>query len=375
MKKIVFITGTRADYGKIKSIMKLIQQDKQFQLSIFVTGMHMHTCYGSTYQEIEKDGFDHTYHFINQRSGTPMDLTLSNTISGFSDYVAEEKPDLIVVHGDRLEALAGALVGAMNNILVAHIEGGEVSGTIDESLRHAITKISHAHFVANEEAKKRIIQLGENDERIFVIGSPDIDVMLHAELPALESVKEHYGIAFDAYSIVMFHPVTTSHKLMAQYAKNFVDALLKSEKNYVVIHPNNDWGRDFIIEEYERLKGNEHFRIFSSIRFEYFLRLLKEAKGIIGNSSAGVREAGVYAVPAVDIGDRQKRRYDEQAKGIIHTDYDTENILQAIKKMETLHFSPYRKFGTGNSAEKFLEIIKSESFWNMDIQKVFIDID
>ncbi len=147
--------------------MKRIIQDKEFELYLFVTGMHMLSRYGSTWREIEKDGFKNVYHFINQSKNTPMDLALSNTIGGLSNYISEIEPDLIVVHGDRLEALAGAIVGAFNNIRVAHIEGGEISGTIDESIRHAVTKFAHLHLVSNEESKKRIIQLGEKNRSYF----------------------------------------------------------------------------------------------------------------------------------------------------------------------------------------------------------------
>lgn len=219
-RKVVFLTGTRADYGKLKSLMCEIKRHKEFELHIFVTGMHMLSKYGSTYMEVEKDGFDNIYKFVNTKINQGMDITLSNTILGFSNYVSEYQPDLIVVHGDRVEALAGAIVGALNNIKVAHIEGGEVSGTIDESIRHAITKFAHIHLVSNEEAKKRIIQLGEREDSVFVIGSPDIDIMFSDFLPTLEEVKEHYDIEFEEYGILMYHPVTTElDKLKKMFRK------------------------------------------------------------------------------------------------------------------------------------------------------------
>lgn len=375
MKKVVFITGTRADYGKIKSIMKKIEEDNSFKLVVFITGMHMISEYGSTYKEVLKDGFLNTYRYINFRAEMDMDEALCNTIRGFGDFIKEEKPDLIVVHGDRLEALAGAIVGAMNNIYVAHIEGGEKSGTIDESIRHAITKLSHAHFVSNEEAKNRIIQMGELKENIYIVGSPDIDIMLHNKLPSLDETKKRYEIIFERYAIVMFHPVTTSYHNMAKYAKWFVDALQKSGDNYVVILPNNDWGRSFIVHEYEDLKNNAHFKIFPSLRFEYFLSLLKNASYIIGNSSAGVREACVYAVPSVDVGDRQKDRYDYNCKEIIHTEYDTKSILKGIEQAKSLTLKPNYRFGDGNSAQRVMDILKTDKFWNMKIQKKFIDLE
>lgn len=375
MKKIVFITGTRADYGKIKSIMKMLQEDEDFDLQIFITGMHMLAEYGSTYKEILKDGFNNVYKYINYRSGIDMDEALSSTIKGFGDYVKEEKPDMIVVHGDRLEALAGAIVGAMNNIYIAHIEGGEKSGTIDESIRHAITKLSHVHFVANEEAKKRILQMGENEANIYIVGSPDIDIMMHEKLPSIEKVKEKYTIPFEKYAIVMFHPVTTSHGNMADYAKTFVSALKKSGDNYVIILPNNDWGRDFIIHEYKKLEEDKHFAIYPSLRFEYFLSLLKNALYIIGNSSAGVREAGIYAIPAIDVGNRQKDRYDLNCEEIINTDYNEQQILDAIECVKNKKLNPSFVFGDGNSAQHVIDVLKKQEFWEMEIQKKFIDAE
>jgi len=375
MKKIVFITGTRADYGKIKSIMNMLQKDEDFSLRIFATGMHMLAEYGSTYREIIKDGFTNIYKYINYRKGIDMDEALSSTIKGLGDYVKEEKPDMIVVHGDRLEALAGAIVGAMNNIYVAHIEGGEKSGTIDESIRHAITKLAHVHFVANEEAKKRIMQMGEEEANIYIVGSPDIDIMMNEKLPSIEKVKARYEISFDEYAIVMFHPVTTSYDYMSDYAKIFVNALRESGDNYVVILPNNDSGRDFIVHEYKKLAGNDHFAIFPSLRFEYFLSLLKNAKYIIGNSSAGIREAGIYAVPAIDVGDRQKDRYDLNCEEIINTDYDKEQILEAIREAKKKKLSPSFVFGDGNSAQYVMDVLKQDMFWEKKIQKRFIDAE
>ncbi len=174
--------------------------------------MHMLARYGSTVNEITKAGFTRLYPHINQDGAvtSQMDLVLATTIQGLGHYIREFPPDLIVVHGDRLEALAGAAVGAFTNTLVAHVEGGERSGTVDELVRHAVTKLSHLHFVANDdEARLRLIQMGETSSSIFVIGSPDIDIMLSDALPGIDEVKEKYGIPFDEYAILIYHPVTT----------------------------------------------------------------------------------------------------------------------------------------------------------------------
>ena len=166
--KIIFLTGTRADFGKMKSIILLLKKNKLFSIEIFVTGMHLIKRYGYTINEIKKLGINNIYTFNNQKTNDQMDVCLSKTIKGFSSLVKKRKPNLIIVHGDRLEALAGAIVGLFNNILVAHIEGGEVSGTVDESIRHSVSKLSHLHFVSNLSSKKRLIQLGEKKSKIFV---------------------------------------------------------------------------------------------------------------------------------------------------------------------------------------------------------------
>lgn len=374
-KRILFISGTRADYGKIKSLIKILNDNENFEVFIFATGMHMLSDYGFTYKEIEKDGFPYIYPFINQSHNTSMDIALSNTITGLSFYIDETNPDAIVVHGDRLEALAGAVVGAFNNIRVLHIEGGEVSGTIDESIRHAISKFSHFHFVANEEAKKRIIQLGEPEENIFVFGSPDIDIMYSDKLPSIDDVKKRYEIPFDKYNILMYHPVTTEVDKLKNHIREVVDAVIKSNDNYVVIYPNNDSGSEIILKEYERIRENDNFKIFPSMRFEYFLSLLRSAECMVGNSSSGIRETSIYSVPTVDIGNRQSGRYNlDSSENIIHVD-ENEDIVNAISNAKKIHFESSSMFGEGESDMIFCEILLEPYIWDSNIQKQFIDID
>ncbi len=225
IKKIIFLTGTRADFGKLKSLIAILNRQPQFEVHLFATGMHLDKKYGFTVHEIEKCGYPNIYKYINHDTESMMDITLSRTIEGFANYVRMIQPDLIIVHGDRVEALAGATVGALNNILVAHVEGGELSGTVDELIRHAVSKLSHTHFVANAEAKHRLMQMGECEASIHIIGSPDMDVMLSEHLPSLEEVKEHYEIPFEKYAISIFHPVTTEIENMDEYAAAYVAAI------------------------------------------------------------------------------------------------------------------------------------------------------
>lgn len=377
-KKIVFLTGTRADFGKLKSLMSISQNSKKFEVHLFVTGMHMNSLYGSTFDEVVKAGFKNIYTYVNHTSNVNMDRTLAKTIEGFSQYIEQINPDLIVVHGDRLEALAGAIVGSLNNILVAHIEGGELSGTIDELIRHSVSKMSHIHLVANNEAKKRLIQLGEFDKSVFILGSPDLDLMNENNLPDLIKVKDYYEVPFDKFSIAMFHPVTTEYKNIKEYAKNFVDALVESHKNYILIYPNNDLGSKEILSQLEKLKSFDRIRIFPSLRFEYFLRFLKESEFIIGNSSVGIREAPYYNVPTIDIGSRQRNRAQHQT--ILNCGYEKKMIIDTINKVEKVNkkviLNEKEKFyfGKGRSDELFLKLLNSQEFWNIEYQKQFQEL-
>jgi UDP-N-acetylglucosamine 2-epimerase (hydrolysing) len=374
MKKIVFLSGTRADFGKIKSLIQILENHNEFEAHVFVTGMHLLEKYGKTIIEVEKCKFSNIYSFENHTDEATMDLTLAKTIEGFSKYIKEVNPDLVVVHGDRAEALAGAIVGSLNNILVAHIEGGEISGTIDELIRHSVSKLSHLHLVSNLDAKRRLLQMGELDSSVFVIGSPDLDLMNPKQLPDIDTVKKYYEILFDTYGVVMFHPVTTEFKTVKEDIKNVVTALITSNKNYVVIYPNNDLGTTEILEEFKRLENNLRFRIIPSLRFEYFLRLLKEADFIIGNSSAGVREAPYYNVTTINIGSRQNNRV--QSESIINAPCSQEKIYKAIMDVELVKNVNNNnfEFGNGDSNNQFLKLLLSASFWEVNCQKQFQDL-
>jgi len=373
-KKILFVSGTRADFGKIKPLIQQVKDSDDFSYQIFVTGMHMLSVYGMTVLEIKKAGFDNTYSFINQDSAitSQMDIVLATTVQGLAYFVREYKPDLLVVHGDRVESLAGAIVGSLNNILVAHIEGGERSGTIDELIRHAITKLSHIHFVSNKEARNRLAQMGEIPSSIFVIGSPDIDVMLSDQLPEIEAVQEKYSIPFQEYGIFIYHPVTTEIQDLTAHIQEVVDALIESKMNYVVIYPNNDIGADIILHELKRLEGKSGFRMIPSLRSEHFLSMLRNAKVILGNSSAGIREAPVYGVPTINIGTRQLNRFEYAS--IINVNYSKAEILNALKNLPH-SVEPSLHFGKGESAILFLKELRNNSLWNTSRQKQFMDFD
>lgn len=372
MKKILFLTGTRADFSKIKSLIQILEKQQEFEVFVFVTGMHLQKEYGYTLIEIERCDFKNIFTFENHTHETTMDLTLAKTIEGLSGYIKKIQPDMIIVHGDRVETLAGAIVGSLNNILVAHIEGGEISGTVDELIRHSVSKLSHIHFVSNENAANRLKQMGELNSSIFTIGSPDIDIMFSKNLPRLQEVKEYYQTPFDRYAIVMFHPVTTESNEMKQYSDYFITALLKDNHNYVVIYPNNDLGSTYIIDSYKKLKTNPRFRVFPSLRFEFFLTLLKNCQFIIGNSSAGIREAPYYGIPIINIGTRQQNR--AVNADIVNVDYKSESISAALKLIDKHKININNTdFGQGNSAQLFLESIQKRNIWSINHQKQFKD--
>lgn len=375
MKKILFITGTRADYGKMKPLIQEIEKSKEFEAYVYVSGMHLVDILGSTYREILKDGYKNIYVDYGLKHTESMSYNLGDVISRLTGYMTHLRPDMVVVHGDRIDALAGAVVGALNNIKVAHIEGGEISGTIDESIRHAVSKFAHVHFVCNEEAKQRLVQLGEDREHIYVIGSPDIDIMLSEKLPPMETVCKRYDICFENYGIFMYHPVTTEEKSIAKKIREVVDALIESGRQYIVIYPNDDKGSETILNEYQRLKENKNFRVFPSIRFEYFLTLLRNADFMIGNSSAGIRETCVYGIPSIDIGSRQQGRYTlDILKNIQHVTEDKRQIAAALDIIDDYH-KKNSCYGDGKSVNKFMEVLRADSMWKFDIQKKFYDYE
>lgn len=372
-KKIVVLSGTRAEFGKLKPLLKAIDKDPSYEVHLFVTGMHMLEKYGGTAREVLREFFN-VYLYNNQAFGSRLDIVLSNTIYGFSHYVSEIDPDLIVVHGDRAEALAGAIVGSFNNILVAHIEGGELSGTIDELIRHSISKLVHIHFVSNEQAKKRLMQMGEDKENIYVIGSPDIDIMFSDDLPPKEEVLKHYEIEFDDYAILMYHPVTTEIEKISKNVKELVDAVIESKLNYVTIYPNNDPGSNIILNEYKRLDSLPSIKLFPSIQFEKFLVLMKNCRFIIGNSSAGIREAPIYSIPTINLGSRQKNRFHHES--IFNIDEKRDLIIATINRVmkASSKFSPSYFFGKGESIMKFKEVLEKKSLWKTQKQKQFLDL-
>lgn len=368
-KRLLFVTGTRADYGKLEPLAHAAQR-AGFAISFFITGMHMMRRYGETRLEVKRFLGAEFFEFVNQREGDGLDFILSKTILGFSDFVHEHRPDLVIIHGDRVEALAASIVCAMRYIRSAHIEGGEVSGTIDESIRHCNTKLCATHFVSSEAARTRVLALGESPDRVYNIGSPELDTHARPSGVSIEEVRTRYAIPFCEYGIVIFHPVTSEQVTIGAQARSLFGALEGSGKSFVVIAPNNDPGTDAIFTVIERLPP-QRFRLIPSMRFNYFSELMKNAAVMVGNSSAGVREAPFLGLPSLDVGTRQHNRA-QAASVTTYSAFQHAEIKKWISEKWSTKGRTSYGFGSGAASESFVEIICSEDFWNSDLQKSFV---
>lgn len=369
-KNILFVTGTRADYGKLKPLAKIAKKNS-FKVSFYVTGMHVLERYGLTKLEVHRDGYDQVDEFINQNKNDTQSIIISKTIAAFSDFLLEKKPDLVIVHGDRPEALACAIAATSNYYKLLHVEGGEVSGTIDEVYRHAISKLASAHLVSSKNSKTRLINLGEDPSNIHNIGSPELMLHLETDINSLEEVKRHYGIKFSKYGIVAFHPVTSERETMLIQSQKLFGALNNSNKKFIVILPNNDPGSDEIMSTIDKLSV-VNFHVIPSMRFEYFSVLLKNAGAIIGNSSAGVREAPFLGIPSLNYGTRQTNR----AKSVSITNVNVDEIEKIQIFLDKNWYSRFEmscEFGSGDYETEFSNILLSDEFWQPLEQKYFYE--
>lgn len=371
-RKLLFVTGTRADYGKIEPLARAAQA-AGFVIGFFITGMHMMARYGETKLEVKRFPGAEFFEFVNQRNGDPLDLVLAKTVMGFSDFVHEHRPDLVIVHGDRVEALAVSIVCAMRYIPSAHIEGGEVSGTIDESIRHCNTKLCAAHFVSCEAARARVLALGEDPQRVYTIGSPELDAHARPSGVSLDEVRRYYEIPFEDYGIVIFHPVTSEAETMRAQAESLFGRLQASGRHFVVIAPNNDPGTEGIFAVLQDLPP-ERFRLIPSMRFAYFSELMRHAAVMVGNSSAGVREAPFLGLPSLDVGSRQNQR--ASAASITTAAAEDQGVIDRfLSERWGLRFSPDHSFGSGHAAEGFVAVLSQATFWERSLQKAFVGQD
>jgi UDP-N-acetylglucosamine 2-epimerase (hydrolysing) len=367
-RSLLFVTGTRADYGKLEPL-AIACRDAGFKITFFITGMHMMARYGETRLEVKRFQGAEFFEFVNQRAGDPLDFVLAKTVMGFSDFVHEHRPDLVIIHGDRVEAMAVSIVCAMRYLRSAHIEGGEISGTIDESIRHCNTKLCSSHFVSSKSAGKRVLALGEHPDRLFVIGSPELDVHLRPSGVSIDEVINRYGIKNRDYGIAILHPVTSESDSMREQAQAFFQALIDSKKYFVVILPNNDPGSDDIMSCIDSLP-KDRFNIIPSMRFQYFSELLKNASMIVGNSSVGVREAPFVGTPSLVFGSRQNQR-SQQILAQTDAAQCHADIPQFIDACWGKRLAPEHQFGHGGASHMFLQTLLNETFWQLPAQKNF----
>jgi len=371
MKKIAFVTGTRADYGKIKELILKAQEDRKFKVFVFVTGMHLLKKYGSTYHELIKDGLLNITKFNNQNLAKDQLEVLNKTTRGFSNFLERVNPDLVIIHGDRIDSLGCALSASIKNFKIAHIEGGDVSGNYDEITRHVITKLSHIHFVSNLTAKKRLLKLGENKKNVFKIGSTNIDIIIKKKLTKFKDVKKKYNIKFESFGLCIFHPDEVKKEKQTNKAKILYKFLNNFKNNLVVIYPNNDPGNELIINSYKKIK-KKNVKFLVSMRFNFYLSLLKHAKFILGNSSSGIIESPYFGTPTINVGDRQKNRARMISIKNIKYRYNTIiNYSNKFFKLNKKYKSNRKFFGTGNSTKKFMSILKKKEIWDVPTWKHF----
>src|SRR3990167_9311518 len=377
-RKILFVTERRADYSRLGPIMRGVHKSKRLTLQLVVTGTHLLKAYGNTSALIRREGFHidasiRVLHESDADDGASMARAFGLYVQKLTDVVERLKPDVIFCGFDLDAHLAAAIVGMHLNIPVAHIQGGERSGTIDEVLRHATTKFAHMHFVATEESRRRVISLGEDPEYVFLVGSPSLDTIMHIDYPSREKIFSAYGLDPKKKLIIFSqHPVTTEVHDVEKHINESVVALKKAAHEYgaqiLAVSSNNDAGGKRIVEHL-KMSG---FIVYPHIVYEDYLRLLKHASVLVGNSSTGIHEAPSFGLPTVNIGSRQQFR--ERGVNVIDVPNERKVILRAVLKCLTdVRFiakvkrgkNPYAHGDTAKQVVKILETIKFP-----DVQKV-----
>lgn len=337
-RRIAVVTGTRAEYGLLKSSMEAIRDHNDLKLQVIATGMHLSDRYGSTIDEIRNDGFEvdaTPKMLVSGDSGEAMAKSLGVGVSAFVDTLELLTPDIVLVLGDRDEPLAAALAAAHMNIAVAHIHGGDAAegATIDESIRHALTKFANLHFPVTEQSATRIKKLGEEHWRIKVVGAPGLDDVLTGEYGSPSDLKK-YGISpHDRTIVVLQHPVTKAPEKAGEQMAKTLRALNSFDEQVVCIHPNADAGREQIINQIEQYEQDSSVKTFKNLPRKHYLALLESASVLVGNSSSGLIEAPSFGLPVVDIGPRQSGR--ERADNTISVEHDVNAIRDAVERSLT----------------------------------------
>ena len=376
-RKIVVTTGTRAEYGILRPILKLIQKSKKLELYLIVTGTHLSKTRGFTINEIKKDGFKifKTIPMMPEKdTGYFMSLALGKAIVNFSDVFYKVKPHLNLILGDRDEMLASSIAAYHMNIPNAHIHGGDKSGGIDEYTRHAITKMSNIHFAASKESKKRIIKLGENPKYVFLTGSPSIDEISSNKITSKEELEKKYHLKLNGDEILLlYHSITTEPELSGKHVKIILDAIVHLRKSTIAILPNNDAGSKKIYN-YLRLFSRKYdfIKLYASLPRSDFLGMLKNCGVLVGNSSSGIIEASYFKTPVVNIGKRQEGRekgaHVFDVKEISNSSVST-TISSALRNKKSHNKFNKNVYGSGNASKKIVEYLEKNNLTKDLFQK------
>ena len=359
--RLLFLLGSRGEWGYIKPIIDICKVQK-IKYSICATNMVLLPNYGSLIKEVKKNYnvSDEIYMALEGSNHYVMTKSLGIFLSSFIDVIKRQKPSWIVLAGDRGEQLMGAVAGAYTYTPVAHIQAGERSGNIDGVVRHSLSKLAHLHFASNNDAKKRLIKMGEEKHRIFNTGAPQIDDMKKNKFKD-EYIKKYFNIDTKrSFILGAMHPVTEEYGQAENQVKILIDSLNSVKQKKIWILPNIDAGADLIRKTLIENRNSDTL-IFKNLSREIYLTLLRRSKLIIGNSSSGILEAPSYSVPAINLGRRQNNRV--QAKNVINSDFKKEKILLSIKKATSNKFINTCKkiknpYGDGNSSNRIIEILK-----------------
>jgi UDP-hydrolysing UDP-N-acetyl-D-glucosamine 2-epimerase len=365
MRRIAIITGSRGEYGYIRPIIKLIEDDPDLDYELIVTNMHLLPDFGSSYREIEKDDIKISQKIPMTLAGytnTTMAKSLAVFMLSITDTFERIKPDVILLAGDRGEQLMSAIVGAHMNIPVAHIQAGELSGNVDGMSRHAITKFAHLHFASNIDAAERLLKMGEEKFRVKNVGAPQLDEFKQGLFTPPDNIYNKFHLSPEEPLILLVqHPVTEESLNSGMQMEKTLEAIGNLKLQTLLVYPNNDAGSVMIqkkIEEYRK----PFIHVERNLKREDYAGLMNVADVIVGNSSSALLEAPSFELPAVNIGRRQAGRY--QGINVINVDHDTEQIESAINNALSEEFKQKIKgmknpYGDGNASGKIVDILKS----------------
>lgn len=361
MRKICFVTGTRAEYGLLSRLMRLVKKDNDLRLQVIATNMHLMPEYGETYKEIEKDGFTidkKVYMHKPSDDAHGIISSMAEEMQGMNDALSELKPDILVLLGDRYEILVAAQVALIHRIPIAHIHGGEVTeGAFDDAIRHSVTKMSSLHFTSCEEYRHRVIQMGEQPSRVFDVGSLGVENIKAVPLMTKDELEASLDFKIDKQTIlVTYHPVTLGGN-PAKDIREFLDALDQFKDLKVIFTmPNSDTGRDAIalaVENYVEKHSNSA-KAYTSLGLRRYLSTLQFVKAAVGNSSSGIIEVPSFGIPTLNIGDRQKGRL--ASKSVVNCGTSKDEVIAGLKlclsevmqKAAKTYENPYAKPDTAN---------------------------